>query len=53
MSEDGASEEYPVTEQMVLDILKKIEKTDDVRMVDFRASPGSGKGENWSSLLIR
>ena len=43
-----------VSEEMILDILKKMEKSDDViRIVEFSTGPSSERGENWSSSLIR
>jgi len=43
-----------VSQEMILDILKKIEKSDDViKIVKFSTGPSSERGENWSSLLIR
>jgi hypothetical protein len=42
-----------VSEGMILDILKKIEKSEEVKIVQFSTGSSSERGENWSSTMIR
>ena len=41
-----------VTSSKIVEILKKIEKTENVEMVDFESGT-TAVGEGWSSTLIR
>jgi hypothetical protein len=54
MSEEANIPEDPlVTREMVIDILKKFEGTKNIQLIQFETGPGTEKGENWSSILIR
>jgi hypothetical protein len=42
-----------VTLEILEKILKKVEKNEDVKIVDFFSGPSSERGENWTSNMIR
>ena len=52
-NENPIEEEQLVTLEMMVDILKEVEKTEKVEIIEFATRPASEKGENWSSTLIR
>ncbi len=42
-----------LTNDKILEILKKIESTQDVQEVDFKVRPGTEAGDNFGSELVR
>ena len=53
MSAETVAEPEHVTQEMVLNILKKNENTENVKILEFSTGPAAERGENWSSTLLR
>jgi hypothetical protein len=55
MSTENPTEEAEqlVTSELIVEILKKVEKTEKIEILEFATRSAVEKGENWSSTLIR
>ena len=55
MSNENPTEEAQqlVTLELIAEILKKVEKTEEIEILEFATRSAVEKGENWSSTLIR
>ena len=53
MSADILPEQEHVTQELVLNILKKNEKSENVKILEFSTGPATERGENWNSTLVR
>jgi hypothetical protein len=55
MSNENPTEEAEqlVTSELIAEILKKVEKTEKIEILEFATRSAVEKGENWSSTLIR
>ena len=53
MAEEKTKTDEVITLEVLERILKKVEKSEDVKIVKFFSGPSSERGENWTSNMIR